>query len=346
MEPRKVQKVGYSTLSISLPTDWVKKTGIQKGDLVFISEEKDRSLKLTVEPAKSEEQNVYIVNVDRCDNVKILERIIVANYVLGRNIIKVESSRRLMREEIESIRNVAQRLLGLGIIEESDYHLILQCSIDPKSFPLPTVLRRLYMITSIMFKETVDAIIDEDVELAKDALIREPEADTIYWLLTRLLASAQESNAVAEEIGVKEPLILIQKNIIAVFLEMIGDRILQIVNKIIELNDKKIINNALMDRLSQIGLMTLTMFDKAINSVFEGDVKVASDVVDMRDLVEKEENNLERYFHGKADMDSISIISSIAWNLKHISELSAAIAEIAIDKVLMDNNEICSIMKN
>jgi len=346
MEPRKVQKVGYSTLSISLPTDWVKKTGIQKGDLVFISEEKDRSLKLTVEPAKSEEQNVYIVNVDRCDNVKILERIIVANYVLGRNIIKVESSRRLMREEIESIRNVAQRLLGLGIIEESDYHLILQCSIDPKSFPLPTVLRRLYMITSIMFKETVDAIIDEDVEWAKDALIREPEADTIYWLLTRLLASAQESNAVAEEIGVKEPLILIQKNIIAVFLEMIGDRILQIVNKIIELNDKKIINNALMDRLSQIGLMTLTMFDKAINSVFEGDVKVASDVVDMRDLVEKEENNLERYFHGKADMDSISIISSIAWNLKHISELSAAIAEIAIDKVLMDNNEICSIIKN
>ncbi|MBS7630674.1 phosphate uptake regulator PhoU [Candidatus Bathyarchaeota archaeon] len=346
MEPRKVQKVGYSTLSISLPTDWVKKTGIQKGDLVFISEEKDRSLKLTVEPAKSEEQNVYIVNVDRCDNVKILERIIVANYVLGRNIIKVESSRRLMREEIESIRNVAQRLLGLGIIEESDYHLILQCSIDPKSFPLPTVLRRLYMITSIMFKETVDAIIDDDVELAKDALIREPEADTIYWLLTRLLASAQESNAVADEIGVKEPLILIQKNIIAVFLEMIGDRILQIANKIIELNDKKIRNNALMDRLSQIGLMTLTMFDKAINSVFEGDVKVASDVVDMRDLVEKEENNLERYFHGKADIESVSIINSIVWNLKHISELSAAIAEIAIDKVLMDNNEMCSIMKN
>lgn len=346
MEPRKVQKVGYSTLSISLPTDWVKKTGVQKGDLVFISEEKDRSLKLTVEPAKSEEHNVYIVNVDRCDNVKILERIIVANYVLGRNIIKVESSRRLMREEIESIRNVAQRLLGLGIIEESDYHLILQCSIDPKSFPLSTVLRRLYMITSIMFKETVDAIIDDDVELAKDALIREHEADTIYWLLTRLLASAQESNVVAEEIGAKEPLILIQENIIAVFLEMIGDRILQIANKIIELNDKKIRNNALMDRLSQIGLMTLTMFDKAINSVFEGDVKVASDVVDMRDLVEKEENDLERYFHGKADIESVSIISSIAWNLKHISELSAAIAEIAIDKVLMDNNEMCSIVRN
>lgn len=346
MEPRKVQRVGHSTLSISLPTDWVKKTGIQKGDLVFISEERDNSLKLTAEPIETEEQNVYIVNVDRCDDVRVLERVIVANYVLGRNIIKVESSRRLMREEIESIRNVAQRLLGLGIIEESDYHLILQCSIDPKSFPLSTVLRRLYMITSIMFKETMDAIIDDDVELAKDTLIREPEADTIYWLLTRLLASAQGSNIVAEEIGVKDPLILIQKSIIAVFLEMIGDRILQIASKIIELNEKKIRNNALMDRLSQIGLMTLTIFDKAINSVFEGDVKVASDVVDMRDLVEKEESSLERYFHGKTEIESISIINSIAWNLKYISELSAAIAEIAIDKVLMDGNEICNTLKN
>jgi len=34
MEPRKVQKVGYSTLSVSIPMNWAKKRGIKKGDIV------------------------------------------------------------------------------------------------------------------------------------------------------------------------------------------------------------------------------------------------------------------------------------------------------------------------
>jgi phosphate uptake regulator len=35
------------------------------------------------------------------------------------------------------------------------------------------------MITSIMFKEAIDSLIDGDKELAKDAITREYEADTI-----------------------------------------------------------------------------------------------------------------------------------------------------------------------
>ena len=179
MEPRKIQKVGYSTLSVSLPMNWAKKTGIKKGDVVFISEDIDGALRITPEPTKTEDKSIYLVNVDNCDNTKVLARVIVGNYVLGRNLIKVESERRLMREQIESIRQVTQRLLGIGIIEESDRHLLLQCSIDPKNFPVDTVIKRLYVITSIMFKESLDALIDRDMELAKDAIAREYEADTM-----------------------------------------------------------------------------------------------------------------------------------------------------------------------
>jgi len=135
METRKVQKVGYSTLSVSLPMNWTKKMEIKKGDLVFLSEETDGALRLTVEPGKTEDNTIYMVNVDNCDNAEVLARVIVGNYVLGRNVMKVYSSRKLMREQIESIRGVTQRLLGIGIIEESERHMILQCSIDPTKFP-------------------------------------------------------------------------------------------------------------------------------------------------------------------------------------------------------------------
>jgi phosphate uptake regulator len=345
MEPRKVQKVGYSTLSVSLPMNWAKKTGIQKGDLVFISEESDGGLRLTAEPGKTDDNIMYVVNVDNCDNVKVLARVIVGNYVLGRSLIRVESSRRLMREQIESIREVTQRLLGIGIIEESDRHLLLQCSIDPHNFPLETVIRRLYVIASIMFKEAIDSLVDGDLELAKDAITREYEADTIYWLLARLLASAQQSRLISERIGVAEPMDIVQYNIVAWYLEMIGDRVTNIAENIVKLQPiRKESDDPLIERLTQIGMIAYAMFDKAVKSIFDGNLTIASDAIDLYETVEQEENHLMKRFQNGSSLDVTAAVSLIAWDLKIVAEHSAAIAEIAIDNILLGENDICQLV--
>ena len=345
MEPRKVQKVGYSTLSVSLPMNWAKKTGIKKGDVVFISEENDGALRITPEPTQTEDQSIYVVNVDNCDNTKVLARVIVGNYVLGRNLIKVESERRLMREQIESIREVTQKLLGIGIIEESDRHLLLQCSVDPKSFPLETVIKRLYVITSIMFKESMDALIDRDMELAKDAIAREHEADTIFWLLTRLLASAQQSRVISEAIGIVEPMEIVDYNIIAWYLEMIGDRLYAIAKNVIQLEElRNDDDEELFERLSQIGLVVFTMFDQAMKSMFESDIKLASDAVDLYEAVGHEEDSLLKEFQENHNPELSAFVNEIAWELRIVAEYSTAIATISIDNVLWRENEICSVI--
>ncbi len=346
MEPRRIQKVGYSTLSVSIPMNWAKKMSIKKGDIVFLSEDNDGALRIAPEPSKVEDTSVYVVNVDKCDNTKVLGRVMVANYVLGRNLIRVESSRRLMREQIESIREVTQRLLGIGIIEESDRHLLLQCSIDPKNFPIDTVIKRLYTITSIMFKETIDSLIDGDLELAKDAIAREYEADTIFWLIARLLASAQQSRLVSENIGITTPMDIIQQNIIAWYLEMVGDRLQAIASNIIKLNSsRKGTDSELIERLSQMALISFTMFDKAVKSMLEKDVKVASDAVDLYEAVEIEEEKLLEEFQA-VHSELAPLFNMIAWEFKIIAEHSTAIAEISIDNVLKNKNDICWVQEN
>lgn len=346
MEARKIQKVGYSTLSVSLPMNWAKKMGVKKGDIVFISEENDGALRVTPEPSRPEDGNVYVVNVDKCDNSTVLARVIVGNYVLGRNMIRVESSRRLMREQIASIREVTQRLLGIGIIEESDKHLLLQCSVDPKTFPLETVIRRLYVIASIMFKDALDSLIDRDMELAKDAIAREYEADTIFWLLARLLASAQQSRQVSEAIGIVDPMEIVAHNIIAWYLEMIADRLNSIANLIIRLEEHRgDSNEAIIEHLSQVGSICFTMFDKAMNSLMERDLKVASDAVDLYETVEHEEENMLKEFQSGFDTDIAVILNQIAWEFKIIAEHSTAIAEISIDNVLKGENDICTVFR-
>ena len=344
LEPRKIQKVGYSTLSVSIPMNWAKKTGIQRGDVVFLSEENDGALRITPEPTSSEDSSIYLVNVDNCDNTKVLERVIVGSYVLGRNLLRVESERRLMREQIESIRKVTQRLLGIGIIEESDRHLLLQCSLDPKNFPLETVIKRLHVITSIMFKESIDALIDRDMELAKDAIAREYEADTIFWLLARLLASAQQSRLVSEAIGITDPMEVVEHNLMAWYLEMIADRLNTIASNIISLEERRDESDeSLIERLSQIGMICFTMFDQAMRSKFERDLKLASDAVDLYEAVGREEESLLKEFQANHDTEVSAYVNEIAWEFRIIAEYATTIATISIDNVLKNDNELCSV---
>ena len=200
-----------------------------------------------------------------------------------------------------------------------------------------------------MFKEAIDSLIDKDKELAKDAITREYEADTIYWLLSRLLSSAQQSRVTSEAIGVLNPMEITEYNLIAWYLEMIGDRLTSVCNNILKIEDHKKESDAeLLERLGQLALVSFTMFDKAMKSIVERDITLASDAVDLYEVVEQEENKLLNEFQ-RTNSELSNRFNMIAWEFKIIAEHSSAIAEISIDIILQKENDICKIeepMKN
>ncbi|HYB67701.1 MAG TPA: AbrB/MazE/SpoVT family DNA-binding domain-containing protein, partial [Candidatus Acidoferrales bacterium] len=90
MEARKVQRVGYSTLTVSLPRDWVEDVKLKAGDIVSIKREDDGSIKLVpgTEHKRDEIRNC-VVNADLCDSTHLLTRVITANYILGHDTIQI-----------------------------------------------------------------------------------------------------------------------------------------------------------------------------------------------------------------------------------------------------------------
>jgi len=115
MESRKLQKVGYSTLSISLPSNWAKEKGLKRGDTIFLVPEKDGSLRLFPNTLKQKEGiEEYICNSDLCEDPKMLERIVVGSYILGREIFSVISAARVRSKHIEEVRGIMPRLIGLA----------------------------------------------------------------------------------------------------------------------------------------------------------------------------------------------------------------------------------------
>ena len=80
MEARKVQRVGYSTLTVSLPRDWVEDVKLKAGDIVSIKREDDGSLKLVPgTDNKRDENSNCLVNADLCNAPNLLSRVVTAN---------------------------------------------------------------------------------------------------------------------------------------------------------------------------------------------------------------------------------------------------------------------------
>jgi len=341
MESRKLQKVGYSTLSISLPSNWVKEMNLKRGDTVFLTPEKDGSLKLfPTELLKPKEGNEeYICNSDLCDDPKMLERIIVGSYILGRDLLSIISSERMSSEHIEEIRGVIPKLIGLGIVEETSDRVTLQCSVDPRKFHVDMLLRRLSVISLTIVKEAVQALVDFDTSLAEDAISREDEADAMYLLAMRLLISAQRRRKVAEEIGLKDPLHILYFGLMLRYLELVADYAEEIARRVVELLEKykDRLPKQIVERIGNVNDLAHDLVLKSVDAFFIGDIKIANSVLGMLTFVELERDRLMQ------ELPEIPHLRLILWNITRIAHNGAGIALTAINNVLERKTKICSV---
>jgi phosphate uptake regulator len=340
MESRKVQKVGYSTLSVSLPSNWVKETGLKRGDTVFLVPEKDGSLKLFPSKILKPEEGIdeYVCNSDLCDDPKMLERIVVGSYILGRDLFSVISSERVHSEHIEEIRGIMPKLIGLGIVEETSDRITLQCSVDPRKFHLDMLLRRLSIISLTVAKEAVQALVNFDDSLAKDAINREDEADMMYMLAMRLLISAQRRREVAEEIGLQDPLHILYFGLMLRYLEMIADYAEEIARRVIELLQryKDRLPKWVIEKISNLNDLAHDLVVKSVDCFFIGDIKIANSLLEMLTFIELERDRLMQ------ELPEIPHLRLILWNITRIADNGASIALIAINNALGKKTRICS----
>jgi phosphate uptake regulator len=336
LESRKLQRVGRSTLTVSLPNKWVKENSIKPGDSVFIIAEKDGALKIVPGYAirREEVEEEYVINADACDESGMLERIIVGSYILGRNVIRIISSNRIEKDQIDEVRKVTRKLIGLGILEESPKQVLLQCSLDPTKFKIDMLVRRLSLIVSTILTEAMQALIEDNKPLAEESIEREDEADTIYYLATRLLLHAQRRPDIAEQIGIANPLFIPALRLILQSLELIGDYSEDIAKKVIAVGTyKDRIEEEIIKKIYDFSEVAQTVFQKAVDCVFTGDIKVANSVLEMKNNLEIE---AERLMY---ELPEIPYLRAILSGLVNIASVGSLNADIAINRALQEHSK-------
>ena len=335
MESRKVQKVGYSTITVSLPSEWIKQNNIKPGDIVFITSELDGALRIIPSGlAQREEAEEYIINADVCDEKRLLERLVVGSYILGRDVIRITSTTRIRSECVGEVRGVVQKLIGFGILEETPKTILLQCSVDPTKFQMDMLIRRLSLIASTIYKEALQALLEVDVTLATDAINREDEADTMFFLATRLLVSAQRKRDLAEKIGLTKLILIPCTCLILQYLELIADYSEDIAKRVIELEKyKTTLSKTILEKIHHMGELTQAIFQKAVDCVFTGDLKIANSLLEMHEVLKVEFEQEMR------ELPEIPYLRTIVSTLSKIADKGAIIAKIAINTALMKSDE-------
>ena len=143
METRKVQRLGPSTLAMTLPAEWAQEYEVEKGDEVSLRLGSKGMLTVMPESVQTEESEAVVNTTDL--DADAVERAIVAQYVLGRRIIHVEAGEgeTLESTHINAVYNAETQLMGLGVIEETPDSIAIRCSVDPVDFTLDNLLERL-----------------------------------------------------------------------------------------------------------------------------------------------------------------------------------------------------------
>lgn len=350
MESRKIQKVGAATLTVSLPKGWAEQRNLKKGDQVFLVEEGE-ALKILPGPAATEHRRSareFVIDADLCDEPGMLERVIVGNYVLGREKLIIRSKSRLRSDHQDEIRRTTRRLMGLGIVEEGPSKVILQCSLDPTNYPLATLMKRLYNLGATMLSECIEALETSDIALAEDALKREDDADMMYWLILRLVLSAQHDEALVEQLGMRSRTEIPGNRVIARDLEKVADHCHAIATSVRALlkeghRASRGVTKALQDLANLIG----QVYAKALGALLSRDLKQANEAIALSEALERREQDFVRIIARELrapkgmEVKALIPLRAIFTHIMQIGGYGHSIAVIAYNRYLEKPSNLC-----
>jgi len=342
MEIRKVQKLGYSTIVVSLPRTWVREKGIKKGDNVIIRVEDDGSLRIIPynDVGDTGFGESYEVDVSKITSKGLVKRILIGSYLVGHdNITFKMEGRRLPNWVIDEIQSAINRLSGVQIVDQSLNKITVQCLIDSTKFKLNGLIRRIYTLIFSMMEAIKVYIREGDPSIIEQVDKMEDEADRVYWLTVRQLLLSQKSWRLAKEVGIEHPYHIVGNRAIVKSLEEIADRIhdISIVIRKIDYNDLKRHPDALNKFMFLLDYVDRTIGD-SMQALIELNIVRANDVLNNLSQFRSEVRDIDRWFIStmRDDVDLLSSFRLLISYIQMIADSVDSIAEITINRTLED----------
>ena len=226
---RRLQRIGSSIL-VSLPKEWVDANKLDKSSQVELETGQDSiSISANTETRPTKE---LVISYPLPKEENIVADITGA-YLLGYDVIQINSNSIIPGEDREKIRNSMRRLVGMEIIEEDASHINMQFLLDATTLNPQKILKRMSSIALGMFDEVSHGLISDDKSNLQTMSKRDVEVNRQYFLLVRLIRSTLVDKRLANAFNL-ENIDVLDYRVAANLLENAGDSIVELSNLIYE----------------------------------------------------------------------------------------------------------------
>lgn len=216
---RKLQKLGGS-LYLSLPSSWINKFDLKKGDEVNFSIEESGEIRIFPEKKNERKEKRVTINYDR-----YLFRNLIREYLFGSDIIEIKKQTPFTRKESKEIFSIVNNLLNLEIIEEGSDSVSIQ---NLKSdMPLKKMIYRMYFLTKTMFEDLIE---DSKNKEALKGIIERDKLVGKFYLAIIMHQRELLTKRWSKEFTLVE---ILDLRLLIERIEQIGDEIKGIVNEIL-----------------------------------------------------------------------------------------------------------------
>ena len=340
-EQRKVQKVGRSTLSVSIPRGMAKELGVRRGDSLIFREETDGTVRLI--PAGSAKRiSKAVVKADGVGD-DMLSRLIVGCYALGYDSIEVVKQEPFGQMTAEVVTETMKRLRGLEVVESDEKRIVAQSFTDPTKFPVDSLIKRLQMLVS----RSLDTVI-EAIDLKKTGGLNEvarvkDQTDELYWLIVRQLLVALNRRDIAGEIGLDSPLHASGDRVMAKTLAEIGSVIQDVADELIRLKGKGTRMDAkVVADLRELASKAKEAFDVTIESLLTPDVKLVEKAAGLvRQALELEREST----HEVLESGEFGYARALASQFGQLARYCNIMIEIASHRLLRKTSRVAVIQR-
>lgn len=329
--PRRLQRLGTTTLVVSLPKQWASERGLKPGDIIYIEVNGD-SLLIHSREVVREPQTAFI-NADEVESPEILARIVASCFLQGYDMVRVSSNSGLTESQVQEVLAKVESLPGFEVVEQTPRQIVVQAIIDPTKFKIEVIIRRLNVLVSSMMSGAIDSLVRGASEKVGEVVNTGKKLEELYFLAVRQLIMALRNPSLAHSIGIDSPIAVLGYRLVAKALEEVGQHAIALAKESLNVRHKGALTkkgmvNKLVSLAEDIqGLFTnsvsafLTLDLKGINSVLDALESMMENIeITERELIEEvEDAELSlalriSLMHFSAILDAVKIITEVALN--------------------------------
>ncbi|WP_128477209.1 phosphate signaling complex PhoU family protein [Halorussus pelagicus] len=180
---RKVQSVGGSSFTVSLPKDWATDHGLEAGNEVFLYPHEDGTLILrTCERGGGDDAPSVSVGDLSSDT---LPWVVGALYVAGETRFALRTDGRFTSAERRAMTAAGNDLVGLEVADESTDSVTFRSMPRSQRLSLGQTVLNLRYVALSMHRSATSALLDADADRASEVLDQSADVDRQFALVSR-----------------------------------------------------------------------------------------------------------------------------------------------------------------